>query len=762
MLLKLKNQDNAFKKEITKYVTHNRIRFGDLQNYISKDHSFVRFGNPFKSFGKKKFRQSREQLSRYSQLASGCDASALYLLSYILNLHKFLDRNGDIQYAELPANAKSAFVRALEFAYELYPSKFDIKTIVRMEVDAVCSGASPVIRLGRKSINRLGDFLINGPDSLRESALDQLDRLHSVEIDAYDDCYPALIFAQTATKSNIIRKNIIISKKIIEQRNPAATMPVVVRSIIFAIQAGGRAVKEFNSKVRNRGFTDEQICIIALGISDQLYDMGNREPAIDILSESAKYAGSNSKLLAWIGLSLRDTLGAARALFDYAYELKSENMFFNIERHHAIEAACRLLFKGDTILFEKEIGCQIRRFRYSKDLSIINKLREWKASGKGFGSYLQERIAQIKTAKFDKPEVRISQRIIAERHFLLGIEKRFKMHFIEGLRWFEKASLGNDAPWIIGERHLLQGIKGSLDSFNSHNRKKNSVADVKAIEQNFVKASDLLNSPYPLALSLTFRALVDSCSAITADNIKDLTLAIEMLPPDTPEVLEMRNHVEHARWLLIHFLSNQNNVDIKSVKNIWVKIVSLAPLLYSVIDKGDRLKQHFSPTRELYRYSLMSITLMDVITVKDSHERGRLLETYVKEMIDASRGLRVVDVRRRNNFEEIDIIVSLNQNNPLLSYWGPLILVECKNWSKKVGTDPVRSFYTKMITKKGAARLGIIISPSGFTKGVKELSRLFQDGLVISIGPNELSRVESREISFITLLEQLIPSALFA
>lgn len=67
-----------------------------------------------------------------------------------------------------------------------------------------------------------------------------------------------------------------------------------------------------------------------------------------------------------------------------------------------------------------------------------------------------------------------------------------------------------------------------------------------------------------------------------------------------------------------------------------------------------------------------------------------------------------------------------------------------------------------MITKKGAARLGIIISPSGFTKGVKELSRLFQDGLVISIGPNELSRVESREISFITLLEQSIPSALFA
>jgi hypothetical protein len=49
-------------------------------------------------------------------------------------------------------------------------------------------------------------------------------------------------------------------------------------------------------------------------------------------------------------------------------------------------------------------------------------------------------------------------------------------------------------------------------------------------------------------------------------------------------------------------------------------------------------------------------------------------------MVNSSEGLRLVEVRHRNNYEEIDIIVSITKYNPLLSYWGPLLSIECKNW----------------------------------------------------------------------------------
>jgi hypothetical protein len=66
-----------------------------------------------------------------------------------------------------------------------------------------------------------------------------------------------------------------------------------------------------------------------------------------------------------------------------------------------------------------------------------------------------------------------------------------------------------------------------------------------------------------------------------------------------------------------------------------------------------------------------------------------------------------------------------------------------------------------MTTKKGAVRLGVLISPSGFTKGVRELSRIFQDALIIAIGPDELREAVAHNRSLVDILEKLIPDTLF-
>ena len=74
----------------------------------------------------------------------------------------------------------------------------------------------------------------------------------------------------------------------------------------------------------------------------------------------------------------------------------------------------------------------------------------------------------------------------------------------------------------------------------------------------------------------------------------------------------------------------------------------------------------------------------------------------------------------------------------------------------------MRAFYTKLTTKKGAVRLGVIISSSGFTKGVSEVTRLFQDALVVTLALDDLIPVVNGKSTFVNVLRTAIPTALFA
>jgi len=67
-----------------------------------------------------------------------------------------------------------------------------------------------------------------------------------------------------------------------------------------------------------------------------------------------------------------------------------------------------------------------------------------------------------------------------------------------------------------------------------------------------------------------------------------------------------------------------------------------------------------------------------------------------------------------------------------------------------------------MTTKKGAVRLGVIISASGFTKGVRELTRLFQEALVVTLTLDDLVPVVNAQSTFVNVLRTAVPNALFA
>lgn len=102
----------------------------------------------------------------------------------------------------------------------------------------------------------------------------------------------------------------------------------------------------------------------------------------------------------------------------------------------------------------------------------------------------------------------------------------------------------------------------------------------------------------------------------------------------------------------------------------------------------------------------------------DPNRRGVLLEVVVATMFSQARGLRVRDVGVSRRAQQLDVTV-LNRNvgNPLLQN-SPLIIAEAKNWRKPVGSEQYGWLHRKLLTSRGRAKLGFLVTSGRFTDGV--------------------------------------------
>lgn len=113
-----------------------------------------------------------------------------------------------------------------------------------------------------------------------------------------------------------------------------------------------------------------------------------------------------------------------------------------------------------------------------------------------------------------------------------------------------------------------------------------------------------------------------------------------------------------------------------------------------------------------------------------SAEKGRRLEALLAFLLGQLSDLRVIGRNYRTSTEEIDIILQIdNWSAPRCWHESgvPFILVEAKNWSQKVDQGEVSKFVSKLLTKRGRSRIGILFSPSGYTAdAVRQEERLGQ------------------------------------
>lgn len=94
-------------------------------------------------------------------------------------------------------------------------------------------------------------------------------------------------------------------------------------------------------------------------------------------------------------------------------------------------------------------------------------------------------------------------------------------------------------------------------------------------------------------------------------------------------------------------------------------------------------------------------------------EKGKALERLTVEIFHTIKGLKVLDVNVRLKAEELDMVL---QNNINVGFWrfaGSPIIVECKNWSDKVGAREISVLSDKLNSIGPDAKTGILIAPNG-------------------------------------------------
>lgn len=103
-------------------------------------------------------------------------------------------------------------------------------------------------------------------------------------------------------------------------------------------------------------------------------------------------------------------------------------------------------------------------------------------------------------------------------------------------------------------------------------------------------------------------------------------------------------------------------------------------------------------------------------------ERGRALEDLICYVFTQVPGISVTKRNEMNVFETEEIDVALWNDAPAdgLFFLPNIILVECKNWSRSVGSAEVNWFDTKL--RNRGLGFGILIATNGITGSANDLT----------------------------------------
>ena len=104
-----------------------------------------------------------------------------------------------------------------------------------------------------------------------------------------------------------------------------------------------------------------------------------------------------------------------------------------------------------------------------------------------------------------------------------------------------------------------------------------------------------------------------------------------------------------------------------------------------------------------------------------NHQKGKRLEALLAFMFAQVQDIKVVERNYRNESEEIDLVLQVdNFSGRVWQKPGtPFMLVEAKIRADKASQQMMSVLISKIQTKRGAAKIGILVSLAGFTEDAK-------------------------------------------
>ena len=105
--------------------------------------------------------------------------------------------------------------------------------------------------------------------------------------------------------------------------------------------------------------------------------------------------------------------------------------------------------------------------------------------------------------------------------------------------------------------------------------------------------------------------------------------------------------------------------------------------------------------------------IVDLDNAATAHLKGRSLELLAQYLFNSIEGIEVRETNVLTPSEEIDLLLWNAKTLTVFEPWDNIIPVECKNWSKPVGSSVIDNFAAKIRQKH--LKTGIFIAANGVT-----------------------------------------------
>lgn len=140
--------------------------------------------------------------------------------------------------------------------------------------------------------------------------------------------------------------------------------------------------------------------------------------------------------------------------------------------------------------------------------------------------------------------------------------------------------------------------------------------------------------------------------------------------------------------------------------------------------------------------------------------KGSALEQLVDRLFVSAGGFRRIGRNLRKEYEELDLLFEIRRRDGAWPNRGPLMVIECKNWTGPVGLNALDSLERRIRDQAGQCQIGVLVAWHGITDGVRaELKKITREPYLIVVMDRDGLRTAAMNASFPTYLETCIEEA---